>query len=145
MDKNQNTAELLSEIYRGAKMGVETIDNLLNKVNDNNIYDELKYQQSCYEEIANEAFGEMSKRNSEAKDISAINKINAKMSVGINTLIDNSSSHLADMMIKGNTMGVTGITKSLNSHISADEDIKALAERFIKIEQDNVERLKKFL
>lgn len=145
MDKSQNTVDFLSEIYRGAKMGVETIDNLLSKVKDNKIYDELKYQRNCYEEIVNESYGEISKRNSETRDISAINKISAKMSVGINTLIDNSPSHVADMLIKGNTMGVTGITKSLNSHISADSDIRALAERFIKIEQDNIERLKKFL
>ena len=145
MDNSQNTADFLSEIYRGAKMGVETINNLLTKVNDNKIYDELKYQLRTYEEIANEAYLELEKRNSQFKDISLMNKINAKMSVGFNTILSNSPSHVADMLIKGNTMGVTGITKTLNSHVNADEDIKSLAERFIKIEQDNIERLRKFL
>lgn len=145
MDNYQNTADFLSEIYRGAKMGVETINNLLTKVNDNKIYDELNYQLRSYEEIANEAYLELEKRSSKVKDISLMNKINAKMSVGINTAISNSPSHVADMLIKGNTMGVTGITKSLNSHVNADQDIRALAERFIKIEEDNIDRLKKFL
>lgn len=141
----QNTVDLLSEIYRGAKMGVETINNLLTKVNDNKVYDELKYQQRTYEEIANEAYLELEKRTKEIKDISLMSKISAKMSVGINTMINNSPSHVADMMIKGSTMGITSLTKNLNSYVNVDEDIKSLAERFMKIEQDNIERLKRFL
>lgn len=145
MDNNQNTVDFLSEIYRGAKMGVETINRMLSKVNDNKIYDELKYQLNSYDEIANEAYNELLKRSHEPKDISTMNKLSARMSVDINTLINNKPSHIADMLIKGNTMGVTGITKTLNSHQDADPQIQALADRFIKLEQDNIERLMKFL
>jgi hypothetical protein len=145
MNNDQNTVEILSEIYRGAKMGVETINSMLNKVNDNKIYDELKYQLRCYDEIANEAYGELVKRNQEPKDISTMNKLSAKMSVGINTMISNTPSHIADMLIKGSTMGVTEMTKSLNSYKDADPDIQSLADRFIKLEQDNIDRLMKFL
>ena len=67
------------------------------------------------------------------------------MSVGINTMISNTPSHIADMLIKGSTMGVTEMTKSLNSYKDADPDIQALADRFIKLEQDNIDRLMKFL
>lgn len=142
---NNNTVDFLSEIHRGAKMGVETINTLLQKVNDNKIYDELKYQLRSYDEIANESYNELLKRNYQPKDISPMAKINSKMSLEINTLISSSPSHIADMLIKGTTMGVTGIRKSLNSHQNADPQIQALADRFIKLEQDNIERLMKFL
>lgn len=145
MENNQNTTDFLSEIYRGAKMGVETISNILTKVTDNNIYNELKYQVRSYEEIANEAYSEITNRNSKPKDINAFNKMSAKVSIGMNTFIDKSPSHIADMLIQGNTMGVTGITKSLNSHQNADQSIKNLADRFIKLEQDNIQRLRKYL
>jgi len=145
MNNSQNTTDFLSEIYRGAKMGVQTINNLLMKVNDNNIYNELKYQLKSYEEIENEAYSEIMKRNNKPKDISAIDKTIAKMSIDINTFINSKPSHIADMLIKGSTMGVTGITKTLNAHNDADVDIKGLANRFIKLEQDNIDRLKKFL
>lgn len=145
MENNQNTVDFLSEIYRGAKMGVETINRMLSKVNENKIYDELKYQLNSYDEIANEAYNELLKRSHKPKDISTMNKLSARMSVDINTLINNKPSHIADMLIKGNTMGVTGITKTLNSHQDADPQIQALADRFIKLEQDNIERLIKFL
>jgi len=145
MNNAKNTNDFLAEIYRGATMGVQTINNILIKVTDNNIYNELKYQLRSYEEVANEAYAEITKRNAKLKDISAIDKMSAKMSIGINTFISNKPSHIADMLIKGNTMGVTGITKSLNSHNDADVSIKSLADRFIKLEQDNIDRLKKFL
>lgn len=144
MDNSQNTVDFLSEIYRGAKMGIETIDRLLTKVNDNKIYDELNYQKRSYEEIAEEASNEILKRNNEPKGISPMNKLSARMSVGINTLISNKPSHVADMMIKGSIMGVEGITKSLQSHPNTDPAIQGLADRFINLEKDNIERLKKY-
>jgi len=145
VNNSNNTTDFLSEIYRGANMGVQTINNILMKVTDNAIYNELKYQLRSYEEIANEAYTEIMKRNNKPKEISVFDKMSAKMSIGINTFISSKPSHVADMLIKGNTMGVTGITKSLNSHLDADQDIKSLADRFIKLEQDNIDRLKKFL
>ncbi len=143
--ESNNTVDFLSEIYRGAKMGVETINTLLKKVKDNKIYDELKYQLRSYDEIANEAYEELLKRNHEPKDISAMTKFSSRMGLEINTLISNSPSHVADMLIKGITMGVTGITKTLNSHQNSDPQIQVLASRFIELEQDNIERLMKFL
>lgn len=142
---NQHTMDLLSEIYRGAKMGVQSINNLLTKVSDNKIYDELKYQLYSYEEIANEAYGEIIRRNGEPKDLSTLNKISAKMSIGINTFINSNPSHIADMMIKGNTMGVTEIIRKMHSLKGVDDNIRNLAERFLKLEEDNIDRLKKYL
>ena len=145
MDNSKNTADFLSEIYRGATMGIETINRLLTKVNDNKIYDELKCQMRSYEEIADEAYHELLKRNNEPLEISPLNKLSARMSVGINTLISKKPSHVADMMIKGNQMGINGITKTYQSHPDADPSIKGLADGFIKLEKDNIERLKKFV
>lgn len=145
MDNSQNTVDFLSEIYRGSKMGIESINRLLTKVNDNKIYDELKYQARSYEEIASEAYNELLKRNNEPKEISPLNKLSSRISVGINTLISNKPSHVADMVIKGNSMGVNEITKSLKSHTDADPAIQGLADRFIQLEKDNIERLRRFL
>lgn len=145
MDNSKNTVDLLSEIYRGAKMGIETIERLLTKVNENAIYDELKYQMRSYEEIADEAYNELITRNNEPLGISALNKLSARMSIDINTLISKKPSHVANMMIKGNRMGIEGITATYQTHQDADPAIKGLADRFIKLEKDNVERLKKFI
>lgn len=142
---NQNQ-KVLEDIYKSAKMGVETINQLVSKVNDNKILDELKYQLRTYEEVSNEALNEITRRDIQAKDASAFSKVSAKMSIGMNTLMNNSPSHVADMMILGNTTGITEITKTLNTYEKAlDEDVRELAKRFIKLQQDNIERLKKFL
>lgn len=138
--------EILTDIYRSARMGIESINQLLSKVNDNKIYDELKYQLRTYEEVSNEAYNEILKMDTEPKDISTLTKVNAKMSIGMNTIMNNSPSHVADMMILGNTNGVTELTKCLNSNEkSLDEGVKEFTKRFIKMQQENIERLKKFL
>ena len=140
-----NSNEALAEVYRGAKMGVQTINNLLMKVTDNSIYNELKYQLRSYEEIASEAYEEIINRSNKPRDISLLNKTMAKMSIGINTFINNNPSHIADMMIKGSTMGITNTTKALNNYNNENSDISNLIERFVKLEQSNIDRLKRFL
>ncbi len=145
MENGKSTVDFLSEIYRGAKMGVETINNLLTKVDNNNIYDELKYRLEHMRKLPVKRVQSWKEEKVSLRIFSMFNKMSAKMSVGINTLISNNPSHVADMLIKGNTMGVTEMTKSLNSHQCSDKEIQALADRFIKLEQDNIDRLKKFL
>lgn len=145
MDKEKDTKGFLGEIYRGARMGVETIDNVMSKVVDEGIKHELKYQLDRYEAIEKESYEELSKRGSGPDDIPVMQKAMAKMSIAMNTAMDNSPSHIAELLIKGNTMGVTGITRSLHDHSNADSNVVNLAQRFISLEQENIERLKKYL
>lgn len=49
------------------------------------------------------------------------------------------------MIIQGSTMGIVDITKKLKEYSVADMDISALAERLLKLEQQNVDEMKKFL
>lgn len=42
-------------------------------------------------------------------------------------------------------MGVTEMTKQLNSYQGSDQAVRGLAERHIKTEQDNIEEMKKYL
>ena len=83
----------------------------------------------------------------EAKEESFLAKIGTKMSVTMNTLVDSTTSHIAEMMIQGGTMGVTDATKSLREYenTSCSEDALDLAKRIIKYEENTIERLKEFL
>ena len=67
------------------------------------------------------------------------------MGMQMNTAMDRSSSHIADILIQGATMGVVEITKARNSFPDADPDSHGVASRFITCQQEAVERLKKVL
>ena len=64
--------------------------------------------------------------------------------MAFNTLLDTTTSHLAELMINGATMGIIDLEKRLNSG-TYSIDAKSLAEDVLKFEKSTVERLGEFL
>ena len=140
-----NESDYLAEIYRGSLMGVETIDMILPKVNDAELKNELQREQSVYNKFKEKAVAEMHRRHDDPEDLPKMQEFGAWMGVQLNTMMDSTSSHIADLMIQGNNMGVIGITKTKNAHPDASSQITDLADELIKIQEDNIEKLKPFL
>jgi len=72
-------------------------------------------------------------------------KLTTYFMININTLINKSPSHVAEMIIQGSTMGIIDVTKKLKEYKDANKDITALAQMLLTFEQQNVEEMKKFL
>ena len=142
---SDNTVDFLAEIYRGVKMGNETIKTILPKVKDNEMKQELLREQSIYQQFEQKALDELSKRNEKPQPISKAQSVGSWLGVQMNTIIDSTSSHIADLMIQGNNMGIIGITKIKNSHENAESQVVNLADELINIQQQNIEKLKPFL
>ena len=68
-----------------------------------------------------------------------------KMGINSRTLLNTSTSHIAELMIKGSNMGVIEMEKILNQNEEAGEKPVALAKQLLDFEAKNVERLKKYL
>lgn len=58
--------------------------------------------------------------------------------INLNTLTDKSTSHIAEMIIQGATMGVIDITKRIKEYSEVDEEILELANDLLKFEQRNI-------
>ena len=58
---------------------------------------------------------------------------------------DNTPSHIAEMMIQGNAMGLTKITRRLGEYDGEDKAICGLAGKLLSTEQNNIEQMKRFL
>ena len=56
----------------------------------------------------------------------------------VNVMIDKTSSHLAEMIIQGSTMGVIDMKRKLRENPEADSEVRELGERLIKTEQNNI-------
>ena len=72
-------------------------------------------------------------------------KTMSAMMTGMKTMEDRSTSHMAEMMVEGNTMGITKITKRLHEYDGGDQAVKELAEDLLKTEENNTEQMKRFL
>jgi len=141
---NQNT-EFLNYIYQNSKMGVETIKQIIEIISHDEFSKHLQAQLSKYQSIYEEAKRKLNESGHQEKDISTMQKISAYMSISMKTLTDKTPSHISEMLIQGSTMGIIDATKNIEKYPDADKDITELANRLLKIEESNVEQLKKFL
>ena len=137
-------ASLCCDIYRNAKMGAESIINLLPAVENKNLESELTVQLARYGEFASEAEKLLAEHDEKPLEESTFSRLMAKMGIRMNTMIDKTSSHVAQMVIEGAVMGITDIQKRLNE---ANDYGKAepIAKRLIAFEEDTIERMKEYL
>lgn len=139
--------DYLSDIYRGVRMGAETLDSIISKSHGRNIKKELFREKKVYREFESKTLREIKKHGATPKPIGMMQKKMAKMGIAMNTAFDKSPSHIADIVIQGNNMGIIGMTKAINNHKNkkCDENITNLANELVSIQEQNIERLKQFL
>ena len=137
--------KLLSDIYQNANTGIYSIDTILPKVEDNRISAELVSYQGNLEQIAHTARQMMALKNMNPTDSGVMSRMGIWTGVQLNALRDNSTSHIADMVIKGDTMGITKMTRELNQSVVEDPRIRELGEELVNTQRRNIEILKKYL
>lgn len=137
-------ASLCCDVYRNAKMGAESIINLMPSVEDKEMESELTRQLTRYEEFASMSKDLLEKQGEKPLEESTFSRMMAKMGIKMNTMIDKTSSHIAQMIIEGAVMGITDIQKRLNE---ADDygEAEPIAKKLIAFEEDTIERMKEYL
>lgn len=137
--------KLLEEICQSANTGIYSIDTLLPKVQNSRISAELTNHRAKLEEIALSARQLMLERRIEPEKTGPVAKMGIWTGVQMNTMLDDSPSHIADMVIQGDTMGITKMTRELNQSPVEDPRIRQLGEELVNTQRRNIEILKKYL
>ena len=136
---------ILNQVNQGIKMGMDSISNVSEKVQDSRLKDELLFQYDKYNEILNEVNDELTNYDDFPKELNSMQKAMGWMGVEMNTLTDKSNSKIAELMIQGTNMGIIEGVKLLNHNPYTDQHIKNILNKFIDFQQNNVEQLKKYL
>lgn len=142
MDTNRY---ILNELNKGIKMGMDSISNVSEKVQDDRFKLDLKYQYDEYNKILNEVNNELTHYDDFPKELNPMQKAMGWMGVEMNTLTDKSNSKIAELMIQGTNMGIIEGVKLLNQNPNAKEEVKNTLNKFVKFQENTVEQLKKYL
>lgn len=143
-DNRDVNFELLEEVIYGAQMGLSACQTLLTKTRDADMLGSLNAQIEQYSAVKSDAENEMRSRGYKTETC-AVGEMGLKLGVHMNTLIDSSPSHIAEMLIEGSTMGVIDITRAQNRFTGADENVAGIAQRLCDIERGNIEAMEKRL
>ena len=135
----------LGAIYKGAKMGADSIINLLPKVKNNALRSAMTMQLDGYEKYAAEAAKALKHRGVEPREENLMVRMSAKVGMAVNTMISSDTGHIAEIMIGGSNMGITDMTKLVNNYDTKDSEAVRLARDVILFEQHNIEILKRYL
>ena len=136
---------ILNEINKGVKMGMDSISSIAEKVTDDQLKGDLQCEYNQYNAILNDVNAELGKYEEFPKELNPAQKMMGWFDIQMSTLTDNSDSKIAEMLIKGTNMGIIEGVKLLNNNPETTDTIKNILTNFIQFQENNVERLKKYL
>jgi len=141
----ENEVNVLDELNKGACMGMDAIHFILEKVTDNGLKKELDIQYNKYKAIHDkicELYPEYSEK--EPHDTGVLNKARTWYGIEMKTLVDDTTSKLAELLMQGTNMGIIEGRRLLN-HKHTDNKVNELVEEYVAMQEDAVEKLKQFL
>lgn len=140
--------ELILHIYQDAEMSCVTLEKLLNdlKSKDNKIKKTVEDVLKEYEEYLKKSKKSLKKEHAEISKNSIFAKMMAKMGVKKEVQNDNSDSAIADMLIKGISMGSIDMEKKIKQYENdvSEEDLK-FAYEFLKFQEKAIDIFKAYL
>lgn len=144
MNEQENEINVLDELNKGACMGKDAINFVLDKVEDDNLKQVLNEQYEKYNitKRISELYPEYS--NNEPHETNALNKALTWYGIEMKTITDKSSSKIAEILLQGTNMGIIEGKKLLN-HKHTDPEVNKLMDEYVSMQEDAVEKLKKFL
>ncbi len=133
----KKTEEALAEIYRNAQLALQSISNILPAVENEKLKEELSRQHEAYEQFSAKASILARDMGLELKEPNPMKKVMMWGSIKMNTLTDNSCSHIAEMMTQGTVMGITALRATANDvPVEGNEKIIELLDEMIKAEEE---------
>lgn len=141
----KNDQKTLNHIHQSTEMGRDGILSILGSTSDPALHSALEQQLTEYEQMMNASARLIRARGKFPRELSTITRLSAQMSATVKTMLDPSPSKIAEMMIQGNTMGMTKSLQHLHSCAPQDPQVKALAEKLLKTEEANIQQMKGFL
>lgn len=145
MSENKNEVNVLDELNKGACMGQDAIHFIIEKVKDKGLKDELLIQYRKYKSISDricELYPEYSEKK--PHETNTMNKMMTWYGIEMRTMMDESTSKLAELLLQGTNMGIIEGRKLLN-HKDTDKQVHKLVQEYVDMQEDAVENLKKFL
>lgn len=136
---------VLDESYRNTLMGREAINMVIGKVEDDELALDLNRQACKFVQLEDKIRKEYQKAQAQPPEESLMERTMLWGGIQMNTLLNASTEHLADMMIQGNTKGITELMKVVKANKGVQREYYEMAQEIMDFEEKNIEKLKAYL
>lgn len=141
----KDTVELLRECDAGTKTAVNSIKEVLDNVQSQELMALLQDSLSEHQSIGDELHRVLEKEGESGKEPNAMSRAMSWLKINFKMLEKPNDKTVANLMFDGCSMGVKQLSEYLNEYSAADETSVRLAKRLIKEEEKLAKNLKIFL
>lgn len=140
-----DTIKLLRECDAGIKMGISSIDDILDYVHDEVFRKYLTDCKEAHEKLKDCIQIRLEKFHDDGKKLNSLAKSMSWMKTNMKLVVDESDETIADLMTDGCNMGVKSLNKYLNQYQAAEEETKDFAKQLIRLEEKLAVDIRRFL
>lgn len=130
----EDTVKLLRECDAGVKMGIQSIEDVQEQVEDPQFHQCLTACKREHDKLHDEIQKRLSDCGDAGKNPPAMASAMSKMKTGLMMTMHPDDPTIADLMTDGCNMGVKSLNRYLNQYEAADENAKDIAKRLIHLE-----------
>ena len=141
----QDTIKLLRECDAGVKMGISSIDDVVDHVKKEDFRKKLHKCRQDHEDLQIKILQELGRYQDDGKNPNPIAKSMSWMKTNLKLTMEGSDATIAELMTDGCNMGVKSLNRYLNQYKAADEVSKDITKRLINLEEKLTVDIRSFL
>ena len=146
MNKEECVTKYLNAIYQNTRTALQSIEDILPKIDNEALKSELAREQDGYYLIEKECeLFAKSERIENLKDNNFIEKAKLWTSINMSTLTNSTTRHNAELMLMGTFMGIITCIKDEFDHKNISAPLDEIIAKLKAQEKGNLERLIDFL
>lgn len=141
----EDTIKLLRECDAGVRMGVASIDEVLDRVQQDELKQCLNKCKDEHDKLKDEIQSLLDTYHDEGKEPNPMAKGMSWIKTNAKLAVDESDQTIANLITDGCDMGVKSLNQYLNQYKAADEKSKDIAKKLIKLEEKLTKDIQQFL
>jgi len=135
----------LTSLYQNLCTALQSIEDIMPKVEDANFKKELSDEYTNYDIISRECEMIGKSEDIDLKDNTWFEKIKLWGSINLTTIKDKSTRHIAELMLLGTVMGLIQCIKDMSDYKAVSSELEDLCQKIYDLEEENYQKLKNFL
>lgn len=139
--------KLAEELYKNMTMGCDAYLQMLSRVEDNRLKTDITAAMCYYEKQIGKVKELLTAHGAKPEERGTMARMASKAGILMNTAMDDSDSHITEMLIEGATMSITTAEKLAN-HAEGKPgctELVGLCRDWARFEQNHIDALKKYL
>ena len=141
----QDTIKLLRECDAGTKMGIASIEDVLDHVENQQLYKKLADCKAEHEQLQCRIQELLGQYKDEGKNPNPIAKGMSWMKTNMKLGMEATDGTIADLMTDGCNMGVKSLNRYMNQYKAADEQSKDIAKKLSHQEEKLTVDIRQYL